>query len=127
MHRVDGKEVEGMPHSVVHWEIAGNDGEKLAGFYRDLFAWNPTTFDERYWMVAPDPAGGVGGGIVQVEGPVPPHVTIYVHVDDIEETLAHVADLGGRTARGPEPIPGVGRFALFEDLAGNVVGLLETA
>jgi predicted enzyme related to lactoylglutathione lyase len=29
--------------------------------------------------------------------------------------------------RAPQPIPGIGRFALFEDLEGNVIGLLETA
>jgi predicted enzyme related to lactoylglutathione lyase len=114
-----------MVHSVIHWEIAGQDGAKLSAFYRDLFAWELTTFDERYWMVQPGSPDGVGGGIMQVEGP--PRVTIYVQVDDLQTTLDSVMLLGGRTVRDPEPIPGIGRFALFEDIAGNVIGLIEPA
>jgi hypothetical protein len=76
-------------------------------------------------LIPPAPPG-IGGGILQTEGPVPPHVTIYVQVEDLEATLERAALLGGSTLRAPEAIPGIGRFAVFQDLEGNAIGLLET-
>lgn len=113
-----------MNGSVIHWEIGGRDGEKLARFYGDLFGWTPQPAGEGYWLIPPAPPG-IGGGVLESEAFVPPHVTIYVQVDHLEEVLHHAALLGGKVVRTPEPIPGIGRFALFEDIEGNVVGLLE--
>jgi hypothetical protein len=114
-----------MAHPVIHWEIGGREGEKLARFYEDLFGWAPQPAGEGYWLIAPEPPG-IGGGILEAQGELPAHVTIYVHTRDLEETLDRVTIAGGRTIRDPQPIPGIGRFALFEDPEGNVIGLLET-
>jgi predicted enzyme related to lactoylglutathione lyase len=35
-----GAEGENMGQPVVHFEVIGKDGEKLIGFYSDLFGWN---------------------------------------------------------------------------------------
>ena len=114
-----------MLHPVIHWEIGGLNGEKLTRFYEDLFGWQPQPAGEGYWLIEPgDP--GIGGGILSSPAEVPPHVTIYVHTGDLEETLERAALAGGRTVREPQPILGIGRFALFEDPEGNVIGLLET-
>jgi predicted enzyme related to lactoylglutathione lyase len=56
---------------------------------------------------------------------MPPYVTIYVAVDDLETALAHAEELGGKPALPPTPIPGVGAFALFQDPAGNLIGLMR--
>jgi predicted enzyme related to lactoylglutathione lyase len=115
-----------MSNAVIHWVIGGHEGEKLAWFYGELFGWTPEPAGEGYWLVPPS-APGIGGGLLQADEPVPPHVTIYVQVHDLESTLEHASLLGGKVVKEPEPIPSIGRFALFEDLEGNIIGLLETA
>jgi uncharacterized protein len=113
-----------MTHPVIHWEIGGRNGEKLTSFYAELFGWEAIPAGKGYWLVEPHD-GGVGGGIMEVEGEVPPHVTLYVEAGRIDATLTRAAELGGRILRAPTPIPGVGSIALFEDPEGNVIGLLS--
>jgi hypothetical protein len=115
-----------MSHPVIHWEIGGRDGVKMARFYEDLFGWNAQPAGGGYWLIPPE-LPGIGGGLLQTEDPIPPHVTIYVQVEDLEATLDHAALLGGRIVSAPVPIPGIGRVALFEDSEGNLIGLLETS
>ena len=113
-----------MSSPVVHWEIGGPNAEKLQSFYADLFGWSITPAGPEYWLVGPD-GGGMGGGIIQTFGDMPAHVTIYIQVEDLAAALERAAELGGRMVKPPEPIPGVGSFALFEDPAGNVIGLMK--
>lgn len=112
-----------MAHGVVHFEIAGRDLEALSGFYRALFGWDPEPFGEDYRTVAP--GEGPGGGLARLGGDRAPYVTVYLAVDDLEATLATVADLGGTTVTGPTPIPGTGAFATFADPEGNLVGIFQ--
>ena len=35
-----------MPKKVVHWEIGGSDLDALSSFYKDLFDWTATGFDD---------------------------------------------------------------------------------
>lgn len=113
-----------MAHPVVHWEIGGRSGDKLQAFYGDLFDWSVEDTGQDYWLVAPAGEGGIGGGIMQVVGEIPPYVTIYVRVEDLGAALSRAEELGGRTVKPPTPITGMGSFALLEDPEGNVVGLL---
>ena len=114
-----------MPNKVVHWEIGGRDLDALSGFYEDLFGWTSTGFDADYRLV--DLGDAVGGGLMRCQDDMPSYVTIYVAVDDLDETLAKVGDLGGTALVPPTPIPGVGAFALFQDPAGNTIGILRPA
>ena len=109
-----------MANPVVHWEIGGRDLEKLGWFYGELFGWQPQPAGPDYRLVEASPPG-IGGGLIEME----PHVTIYVLVADADATLQRVRDLGGKVLRTPERVPGFGRFAVFEDIEGNVVGLFE--
>jgi predicted enzyme related to lactoylglutathione lyase len=56
---------------------------------------------------------------------MPPYVTIYVAVDDLDATLGAVTGHGGTPIVPPTPIPGVGAFALFQDPEGNTIGILR--
>jgi predicted enzyme related to lactoylglutathione lyase len=113
-----------MANPVVHWEIGGREAAKLFSFYGQLFDWQINTENPEYGLVGPSD-GGIGGGIMEVASDVPPYVTVYVHVADLDATLAKVAELGGCMVKPPAPIPGVGSFALFRDPEGNVIGLLS--
>lgn len=114
-----------MANPVVHWEIGGRDLDALTDFYRQLFGWEPVGYDGNYRLVTPD--GGVGGGLMRCTEDMPPYVTVYIAVDDLEAALAKAEALGGKRVVPPTPIPGTGSFALLEDVAGNTVGLLQLA
>jgi len=111
-----------MTYPVVHWEIGGRDARRLRAFYTDLFGWKVDEQDPEYGLV--ETGDGVGGGIMRTPGEMPPYVTIYVQVPDLDAALRRVAELGGRQVKEPTPIANVGAFALFQDPEGNLIGLL---
>lgn len=115
-----------MGDPVVHFEIGSPDIARARRFYGELFD----------WVAQGDPSGpvvlvetgsgeGIGGNMMQTPEGVPPYVTFYVHVDDLVAYLDRVESLGGKVVVGPEPIPGVGSFAMFADPDGNVIGLFR--
>jgi len=113
-----------MAHAVVHWEIGAKDAATLETFYRDLFGWDIDASMPGYHLVAA--AGdGIGGGIMQTPGGVPPYVTFYVTVDDLEAHLAKAERLGGKTIVPPTPIQNVGTFAMILDPEEHVIGLMK--
>ncbi|MCK2219053.1 VOC family protein [Actinomadura sp. ATCC 31491] len=114
-----------MSHPVVHWEIGGPDKEALRDFYADLFGWKAEEAGPEYALL--EPGEGPSGGIMRTKGGMPPYVTIYVQVEDLEAALARAAELGGSRVVPPTEISAELRFAMFADPMGNVVGLLSGA
>ncbi|WP_026209011.1 VOC family protein [Catelliglobosispora koreensis] len=113
-----------MPGPVVHWEIGGRDMAALAEFYRAAFDWTMTPAGPEYTLVESN-GQGVGGGIMQCREGMPPYVTVYFGVPDLEAKLRDVERLGGKTVVPPTQVrPGMS-FALFSDPEGNVVGILH--
>src|SRR5262245_48106852 len=104
-----------MAHPVVHWEIAGKNGEKLQEFYARLFDLKITVHQEigNYGMVETGGEGGINGGIFGTGGETPNYLTLYVLVDDLQAALDKAESLGGKTVVPPTPIPGHGAFAMF--------------
>ena len=87
----NGDNIMGQP--VVHFEVMGDDGDKLRSFYSDLFDWkinadNPMNYGivDRDGNVNADGIG-IGGGIGG-SPEYPSHVTFYVEVPDVEAALA---------------------------------------
>lgn len=113
-----------MAHPVVHFEIGSRDAKRSAEFYQDLFGWTISAAGPDYWLVAGEEPG-IGGGLMQARGEIPPYVTFYVATDDLDDTLARALALGARPLVPPMEIPGVGRFAMFQDPDDNVIGLIE--
>ena len=68
---------------------------------------------------------GISGGLAQSE--MAPAVLVYVGADDLQATLDKVGNVGGKTVMPVAEIEGVGvTIAIFEDPAGNKVGLVKT-
>jgi uncharacterized protein len=121
-----------MGQPVVHFEVVGQDGEKLQRYYAELFGWeidanNPM----KYGMVAREgnvnPEGvGIGGGVGQGPDGYPGHVMFYVEVPDVEDGLAKAESLGGERIMGPETIMDVVTLGHFKDPEGHVVGLVQS-
>ena len=122
-----------MGQPVVHFEVVGKDGERLRGYYAELFGWainadNPMN----YGMVARDgntnPDGiGIGGGIGKGPDSYDGHVTFYVEVPSVEDALAKAESLGGRRIMGPETIMEGVTLGQFTDPEGHLIGLVQGA
>jgi uncharacterized protein len=107
-----------MAHPVIHFEVSGQDLDKLQQFYGDLFGWQTEKLPgEMPYAMVKGEDGGIGGGIGQApEGAG--HVTFYVGADDPQ------AQLGGKTILPVTELPEV-TIALFADPEGHVVGLAK--
>ncbi|WP_184823629.1 VOC family protein [Jiangella mangrovi] len=116
-----------MVNPVVHFEIGSRDAGRLAGFYRELFGWTFDETDPAYPVVADTGKDGMGGGIMQLPEDVPPYVTVYVSVENLDDTLRRAEELGASTIVKPTAIRDIGEFAMFTDPEGHVVGLFTTA
>lgn len=121
-----------MGQPVLHFEIVGQDAEKLQGYYSELFGWeidanNPM----KYGIIAResnlDANGvGLGGGIGPGPDGYPGHVTFYVGVPDVEVALAKAAELGGTRMMGPEQVMEGVEIGLFVDPEGHTIGVIKS-
>jgi uncharacterized protein len=105
------------------------DGEKLRGFFGDLFGWKFEVNDElNYGSVSREGNGDIGipGGV----GGMPPglngHVTFYVEVPDVEAALAKAESLGGTRLMGPVPLPNGPTLGQFADPEGRMIGVIQS-
>lgn len=114
-----------MPNPVIHFEICGKDGKQLQDFYRDLFDWRIDTQSLEGYGMVPAETGGIGGGIFQAPPDIPPYVTFYVQVDNLQAYLDKAVQRGGKAAVPPTEIPNIGWFAMFVDPAGHTLGLFK--
>jgi predicted enzyme related to lactoylglutathione lyase len=101
-------------------------------FYGQLFGWTAedkpmgpgmiyTMFKQGQTMV---------GGMMAISpemGPVPPNWLSYVSVPNIDATAKKVSELGGKVCVPPTDIPGIGRFAVFQDPAGAAIAAITLA
>ena len=125
------KEMEGMaapPEGTFCWtEVATTDADRSQAFFEKVFGWSFTRgdtggMDYREFKTgeSPMPDGGLyrmdpewfGG-----EAP-PPHMMIYVWVDDVDANAKRAEELGGKVVRGPLDIPNTGRMAIIQDPTG---------
>lgn len=113
-----------MARPVVHFEIGGRDIPALRDFYAKAFGWTITDAGPDYALIE-TVDGGLGGGLMRARDEIPPYVTVYVQVDDLETALEEIARLGGNTLVPPMAINETASFAMFSDPEGNVVGLLR--
>jgi hypothetical protein len=124
-----------MSGRVVHFEVPFDDGDRVRAFYQNVFGWDMTPMPEMsYTMVATGPTGDqgpsepgyIGGGLTErselLRGPV-----ITVDVEDIEEALLKVEELGGTTVQPRQDVGGMGFTAYFTDSEGNLMGLWQNA
>ena len=112
-----------MPNPIVYFEITGKDTASLEDFYRAVFDWQLTPAGDNYSHV--QAGGGINGGIGRAMDGGAGHVTFYVEVANIEETLAVVEGRGGQRGAGPEQMPNGPLIALFTDPDGRAIGLIQ--
>jgi uncharacterized protein len=127
-----GKETD-MGQPVVHFEVIGQDAEKLQSYYAELFDWSIDANNPmKYGIVAREdnlnPDGvGIGGGVGTGPEGYTGHVTFYVEVPDVEAALAKSESLGGTRMMGPDQVMEGLVIGLFSDPEGHVIGLIRSA
>lgn len=125
-----------MAGEVVHFEVPADDVGRAQKFYQDAFGWKMQPMPEMsYTMVSttetndmgmPTAAGAINGGMAARGGPITAPV-ITILVDDIDDALATVERLGGKTAAGRQAVGEMGFTGYFVDTEGNTVGLWQSA
>ena len=105
------------------------DRESSALFYSDLFDWGMARYETGAGpFVTAEVRGRDAAGILQPQPtigdlPLPAAWTISIRVDDLDESLLLLSDLGGRIIDRPREIPEIGRSALVADPTGAVFSL----
>jgi uncharacterized protein len=122
-----------MGQPVTHFEIIGQDPDKLKSYYSELFGWEfesdrQTDYDfvQRDGNTNPDGVG-IGGGIGKAPDGYSGHVTFYVEVPDVEAVLAKAERLGGSRMMGPETVTEGVEIGLFMDPEDRTVGVVKAA
>jgi len=111
-------------HPIVHVEFSTTDRKKSAEFYSKVFGWEAQHIDEMNYTMFATGDKQVGGGFAPVSEANPAGATVVsIGTDDIEATLREIEANGGKILMPKNEIPGMGWFALFQDPAGNTVGL----
>jgi uncharacterized protein len=120
-----------MGQPVVHFEITGKDGEKLQSYYSELFGWDIKADNEMKYGIV-DREGntnadgvGIGGGIATGPEGYGGHVTFYVEVPNVEESLAKAESEGGSRMMGPEEVMEGLVIGLFNDPEGHTIGVMQ--
>ncbi len=122
-----------MKHGVFSWnELMTPDLEKAKSFYRELFGW---TFKEE--TIAQGPMAGqpyvvayageamVAGMLPLCAPEVPPNWGSYVTVDNLDNALVKVEEMGGKVLIPGTPVKDVGSFAVIQDNTGAFLMLME--
>jgi len=119
---------------VVHFEIIGNDPQKLRDYYTGLFGWEfqtpspvaqevsePGSYGFLDLITSEDGTGirgGVGGGPSYES-----HAVFYVGVPNVEAALKQAESLGGRRVMGPATSPNGLVVGHFTDTEATLIGV----
>ena len=135
MHRKPANERrEHVGQPVVHFEIIGNDPQKLRDYYTGLFGWEfqtpspvaqevsePGSYGFLDLITSEDGTGirgGVGGGPSYES-----HAVFYVGVPNVEAALKRAENLGGVRVMGPATSPNGLVVGHFTDPEGTLIGV----
>jgi predicted enzyme related to lactoylglutathione lyase len=110
---------------VAHFDILAENPEKLEEFYSSVFGWKFEKWDGpmEYWLIMTGEGLGIDGGM-GLKSPQSSNANT-IEVENLEETLSKIQELGGAVIASKSAIPGIGWFALFKDMDDNVFGLMQ--
>jgi uncharacterized protein len=105
-------------------ELASPDLDASKAFYSSLFDWTVEPFEgspQPYLTIKNGDRSN--GGIRELDSPgPPPHWLVYFAIDDIDEGIAKVEQLGGTKHAGPIDI-GIAKIAVVADPQGAIFAL----
>lgn len=108
-----------MKGKIVHIEIPADDTQRAKEFWGELAGWSFKNYGEgqegapEYHMFEGEPGGAIYPTREGEKG-----ITVYFEVDNIDDELGKIRDLGGATEE-KMPVPSMGWFATAKDPEGN--------
>lgn len=124
-----GSEIVNEPGALIWNELITSDAEAALAFYSGLFGTGTAEQDMgdgmiyRMLTVGENP---VAGAMPPPMDGIPNHWSVYFAVDDIEASVAKVAELGGQVAVPAFHVPGVGHMAGIADPTGAMAMLMQS-
>jgi uncharacterized protein len=118
-----------MGNAVIHFELMSKEPEKVSTFYAKVFDWKINHVPEIDYRVVETGAEGewhgINGGIVKPDkpGPWPGNMLFYILVDDLSAYRDKVVAAGGKIHVEEHKVPRMGKFSLFSDPEGRMMGL----
>lgn len=113
-----------MASEICHVEILAHDMARSREFYAGIFGWEFSPMMGNYEVFKA--GAGVGGALMTAPEHVQ-NVLFYIHVPDIEATLAAITAAGGTVVTPKREIsPEIGYMGMFLDPAGNKIGLFTS-
>jgi predicted enzyme related to lactoylglutathione lyase len=117
----------------VWYEYMGDDLDAASKFYADVVGWGVADAGMAGfpYRIASVGAHGVAGLMTIPDDAkamgAPPCWTGYLWVEDVDGALPELTAAGARLMKGPQDIPGVGRFALIADPGGAMFMIFRDA
>lgn len=111
-------------HGMPIWvELSTSDIRKTSHFYGQIMGWEVGDGDQ--YRIAKSQGLPVAGFVAQAEANMPDAWITYFFTEDLDSTLARVAELGGRVLVDPTDVTR-GTIAICVDTAGALFGLMTT-
>lgn len=112
---------------VVHIEFCVQDVAIAANFFNRLFGWQcqPSEIED-YWFWKHPAKERQSGGISKCDNPIPPiaTTTVYIHVQDLAQTIELAKSLGGHCLVPETKISDeLGYFAILAEPNGTQFGI----
>jgi predicted enzyme related to lactoylglutathione lyase len=112
----------------MHFEITGDEPEKVIDFYKAVFKWDFQKWDGPfpYWMISTgDPESpGIDGGLTE-RGGFGSNTVNTIDVEDLDEAMKMVEENGGTFVTPKQAVPGIGWMCYFKDPFDNVFGMMQ--
>lgn len=115
----------------INWmDLTVPDADAVKSFYSSVTGWNPQDVSmgayNDYCMLPPGQEAPVAG-ICHSRGgnaSIPPVWLVYINVENLDDSLAKVRELGGEVVGEPRGGP-EGRFCVIKDPAGAYAALYQ--
>ncbi len=111
-----------MPNPFFWYEVMTTDPKAAETFYRAVVGWDTQDAGAGGYTLFTVAGRGVAGLMAIPEDArqagVPPVWMGYIHVEDVDDMAARIAQEGGKLHKGPIDVPGVIRFAVVSDPQG---------
>lgn len=105
-------------------ELSTTDTDVANTFYTNLFGWTSETSDmgdELYTEFKNSESSA--GGMMNMHWEGQPSWLGYIHVANVDATVAKAKELGATICVEPSDIPSIGRFSVFTDPTGATIGV----
>ncbi len=117
-----------MTSQITHFEIYGDEPEKLVDFYAAVFKWRMEKAEGLdYWRIHMDPSNleSVNGGLTYRPRADPKGWLQFVQVDSIDESIALAEQMGAKVMRPKTAIPRTAWVCVLTDPAGNAFAIWQ--